>query len=315
MENFFLVAGIGCQGIRAVSGMQESVIADRIYIDQNPLEFIWCPPNGSDKILLPLCLDREAFDPAWRIRKFLENRREQILGTLESYRCLILVLGVGGKTSLAVMEFIGFLRSEVPDFPFYVLGTFPFRNETDYVTGCIANRFCGMLKGRGKTGFGWTMINNEAYLQKHSEVTYEKIYKNSAQNLTAVLDMIFTMMKEGLWESGISAEDMISLLGGGGPVYIEDYSADKVASFSVYDRETSFMPYKNALEGPVFFRIEKNRESLNIPKLLDVMQKIRDEKFGKMINVKYYISETENEQAEMYKIQFLSRGVTEKIGL
>lgn len=315
MGNFFLAAGIGCQGIRAVSGMQDSVIADKIYIDQDPQEFIWCPQDGSEKILLPTCLDREAFDPAWKVKNFLKDRRERILEKLKSYGCLILVLGVGGKTSLAAMEFVEFLRSEAPDFPFYVLGTLPFREETDYLTGCLTNRFWGMLKGRGKTGFGWTMIDNEAYRLKHSELTYERLYKKSAQSLTAVLDLIFTMMQEGLWKSGVSAEDMISFLGGGGPIYVGDCSADNVVSFTVRGQETAFMPYENAVEGPVFFQIEKNQESLNLPKLLDVMQEVQSARFGKTVKAKYYISETKNEQEETYKVRFLCKGNLGKTGL
>ena len=192
-----VLMGIGGQGKKVISAVNNMFDADisKIYVDNQLLK----DSMKRDEMFLyiPFHLELAAWEPEYPVRWWLheEKNAEMIKNLLKDVNLLVVALGIGGEQTLVAKELIAFCRKNFKTMEIYVVGSLPFRNQTEYETYYLSSIMIDFLH---KNSLAYTIIENQAVLNYiwDYEMAYQMSYMYIVQILEGVLSMVYPKKKQ-----------------------------------------------------------------------------------------------------------------------
>lgn len=217
-----VLMGIGEQGrkaVREVRGNETFMIApednevcevQKIYIDKASL----CSASAENGkyLSIPFEYEMSAWVPEFPVRSALADRDNEakMMQLVENAQLLVVAVGIGGGMSIVAKEILRFYRRHAPNLKLYLIGTIPFKQESEPAVTDITDKVLAYVS---QERIACTIISNDevyAYLKKKNgvprradnlvtyssvcEALYREAHRRSGLCMSRVLEGMFGML-------------------------------------------------------------------------------------------------------------------------
>lgn len=306
------IMGIGKIGMAAVKQLPDRINREKLYIDNNSKDMEELDIPVSRRIMFEYQYELSAWEPTYQVKKIL--RETYVQSYIEELLCntslLILMVGIGGSMSMAVMEFLKYYKKSNLKVPVYVVGSFPLREHTrDYQCNVCTNQLVYYL--REQDTIGWTVVDTET--RRGDELDDVPAFDAAVYRLNGCVEGIlsFTYVDEGrkrLFEHEFTMEELITVLNKG-MVYFDSYAAyldEEIGCNKITKESQLYVPDFYTQEN-VFLTIEMRYDDTDVMTLNDVMSAL-GRFFVNKVNMLFRMVYTDDIPQGCYRITYVCQG-------